>query len=73
MQEFLVIPAEWDYAGKIITRVGLSIQIRLERQAKGKHNGEVWNRVYKSDNAFFGHDASNFALLGFNHMEPPWS
>ncbi|MGB6673889.1 MAG: hypothetical protein WBE34_15770 [Candidatus Nitrosopolaris sp.] len=54
MQEFLVIPAEWDYTGKIITRVGLSIQICLERQAKGKHNGEVWNKVYKSDNAFFG-------------------
>jgi SAM-dependent methyltransferase len=69
MQEFLVIPAEWDYTGKIITRVGLSIQVCLERQAKGKHNGEVWNKVYKSDNAFFGQDASNFALLCFNHMK----
>jgi hypothetical protein len=58
MQEFLVIPAEWDYSGKIITQYSGC----LERQAKGKHNGEAWNKVYKSDNAFFGQDASNFAL-----------
>jgi SAM-dependent methyltransferase len=31
--------------------------------------GEVWNKVYKSDNAFFGQDASNFALLCLNHMK----
>jgi SAM-dependent methyltransferase len=30
---------------------------------------EVWNKVYKSDNAFFGQEASNFALLCFNHMK----
>ena len=31
--------------------------------------GEVWNKVYKSDNAFFGQDASNFALLCSLHMK----
>jgi len=30
---------------------------------------EVWNKVYKSDNTFFGEDPSNFALLCFNHMK----
>jgi hypothetical protein len=30
---------------------------------------EVWNKVYKSDKAFFGEEASNFALLCFNHMK----
>ena len=30
---------------------------------------EVWNKVYKSDNAFFGEEPSNFALLCFNHMK----
>lgn len=30
---------------------------------------EVWNKVYESDNAFFGQEASNFALLCFNHMK----
>jgi|SRR3954447_3496525 hypothetical protein len=29
---------------------------------------EVWNKVYKSDNTFFGEEPSNFALL-FNHMK----
>ena len=30
---------------------------------------EVWNKVYKSDNTFFGEKPSNFALLCFNHMK----
>src|SRR6266550_4124368 len=30
---------------------------------------EVWNKVYKSDNTFFGEEPSNFALLCFNHMK----
>ncbi len=30
---------------------------------------EVWNKVYKSDIAFFGEEPSNFALLCFNHMK----
>ena len=30
---------------------------------------EVWNKVYKSDNTFFGEEASDFALLCFNHMK----
>src|SRR2546427_2245798 len=30
---------------------------------------EIWNKVYKSDKAFFGDEASNFALLCFNHMK----
>src|ERR687885_2134993 len=30
---------------------------------------EVWNKVYKSDNTFFGKEPSNFALLCFNHMK----
>ena len=29
----------------------------------------VWNKVYKSDNTFFGKAPSNFALLCFNHMK----
>ena len=30
---------------------------------------EVWNKVYRSDNSFFGEEPSNFALLCFNHMK----
>jgi hypothetical protein len=30
---------------------------------------EVWDRVYKSDNTFFGDEPSNFALLCFNYMK----
>jgi SAM-dependent methyltransferase len=30
---------------------------------------EVWNKVYKSDNSFFGGEPSNFALLCINHMK----
>ena len=30
---------------------------------------EVWNKVYKSNNSFFGDEPSNFALLCFNHMK----
>jgi len=30
---------------------------------------EVWNKVYKSNNSFFGEEPSNFALLCFNHMK----
>jgi SAM-dependent methyltransferase len=30
---------------------------------------EVWNKVYNSDNSFFGEEPSNFALLCFNHMK----
>jgi SAM-dependent methyltransferase len=30
---------------------------------------EVWNKVYKSNNTFFGDEPSNFALLCFNHMK----
>jgi SAM-dependent methyltransferase len=30
---------------------------------------EVWNKVYKSDNTFFGEEPSNFALLCFNHVK----
>ena len=29
----------------------------------------IWNKVYKSDNTFFGEEPSNFALLCFNHMK----
>ena len=29
----------------------------------------VWNKVYKSDNSFFGEEPSNFALLCLNHMK----
>src|SRR5215469_17419959 len=30
---------------------------------------EVWNKVYQSDNTFFGEEPSNFALLCLNHMK----
>ena len=30
---------------------------------------EVWDRVYKSDNAFFGEEPSSFATLCFDHMK----
>jgi hypothetical protein len=29
---------------------------------------EILNKIYKSDNTFFGAEPSNFALLCFNHM-----
>jgi hypothetical protein len=29
---------------------------------------EVWSKVYKSDNAFFGQETGNLALLNSNHM-----
>jgi hypothetical protein len=29
----------------------------------------LWNKVYKSDNTFFGEEPSNFALLCFNHIK----
>lgn len=29
---------------------------------------EIWNKVYKSDNAFFGEEHSNFATFCFNYM-----
>ena len=30
---------------------------------------KVWDRVYKSDNTFFGEEPSNFALLCLNDMK----
>ena len=30
---------------------------------------DIWNKVYKSDNSFFGEEPSNFALLCLNHMK----
>ena len=30
---------------------------------------EVWNKIYESDNAFFGEEPSSFALLCLNDME----
>jgi SAM-dependent methyltransferase len=30
---------------------------------------EVWNKVYASDNSFFGEEPSNFAMLCYNHMK----
>ena len=30
---------------------------------------EVWNKVYKSDNTFFGEEPSNFALLCLHNMK----
>ena len=30
---------------------------------------EFWNKVYESDNTFFGEKPSNFALLCFNHVK----
>jgi SAM-dependent methyltransferase len=30
---------------------------------------EVWNKIYKSDNTFFGEKPSNFAILCFNYMK----
>ena len=30
---------------------------------------KVWDRVYQSDNAFFGDEPSSFAILCFNHMK----
>jgi SAM-dependent methyltransferase len=32
-------------------------------------SSEVWDKVYKSDSTFFVEQASNFALLCFNHMK----
>jgi methylase of polypeptide subunit release factors len=30
---------------------------------------EFWNKVYKSDNSFFGDNLSNFAIRCYNHMK----
>jgi SAM-dependent methyltransferase len=30
---------------------------------------DIWNKVYKSDNTFFGEEPSDFALFCFNYME----
>lgn len=30
---------------------------------------EFWNKVYKSDNSFFGDDPSKFAIRCYNHMK----
>jgi len=30
---------------------------------------EVWNKVYKSNNTFFGEEPSNFAVLCLNHLK----
>jgi SAM-dependent methyltransferase len=30
---------------------------------------DIWNKIYKSDNTFFGEEPSNFALSCFNYME----
>jgi SAM-dependent methyltransferase len=30
---------------------------------------EIWDKVYKSDNAFFGEEPSNFAVFCFNYMK----
>ena len=30
---------------------------------------EFWNKVYKSDNSFFGDSPSNFAIRCYNHMK----
>jgi len=30
---------------------------------------EIWNKVYKSDNTFFGEDPSSFALFCFNYIK----
>ncbi len=29
----------------------------------------IWDRVYQSDNTFFGEEPSNFATLCFDHMK----
>ena len=30
---------------------------------------EIWDKVYKSDNAFFGEEPSSFAVFCFNYMK----
>jgi methylase of polypeptide subunit release factors len=30
---------------------------------------EFWNKVYKSDNSFFGEEHSNFAIRCYNHLK----
>jgi len=30
---------------------------------------EIWNKVYSSENTFFGEEPSNFSLFCFNHMK----
>ncbi len=31
---------------------------------------EIWDRVFHSDNTFFGDEQSGFAILCLNHMKP---
>ncbi|HEY6536989.1 MAG TPA: class I SAM-dependent methyltransferase [Candidatus Nitrosocosmicus sp.] len=30
---------------------------------------EIWNKIYRSDNSFFGAEPSNFAIHSFNHLK----
>ncbi len=30
----------------------------------------IWDRIYQSDNTFFGEEPSSFATLCFNHIKP---
>jgi predicted RNA methylase len=30
---------------------------------------DIWNRVYSSDNSFFGEEPSSFALFSFNYIK----
>ena len=34
-----------------------------------KRGKEIWNKVYSSDNSFFGEEPSSFALYCFNHIK----
>jgi SAM-dependent methyltransferase len=34
---------------------------------------KIWNKVYKSDNTFFGEEPSNFALSCFNYMKSKYN
>ncbi|MGN6624644.1 MAG: class I SAM-dependent methyltransferase [Candidatus Nitrosocosmicus sp.] len=38
----------------------------MEDSERGK---EIWNKVYSSDNSFFGEEPSSFALHCFNHIK----
>ena len=48
----------------IISKTGIEDSIAIMNREE-----EIWNKVYKSDNAFFGEEPSSFALFCFNHIK----
>jgi hypothetical protein len=54
----------------IVFFIGKIIKRSIEDSKAIKIGGEeIWNKVYKSDSAFFGEGPSSFALFCFNYIK----